>query len=153
MQTKYEPCCEPLSKETLEKRKVIFKNILLEIVNLHHKTFLKPLKLQRVFDPFKMKTWHSCFNLEKDVEEIPIFEIAEKPTIQIVKYSDYLLNNDIKSDLIKKAFEQCSIENAKERDKKEAEPSGSPQANNDKDRDNILPSYISHKLLQKVKFF
>lgn len=153
MQKKYDPSCEPLSKEILEKRKTIFKNILLEIVNLHHKNFLKAIDFTRAFDPFKMKTWHSRFDLEKDAEEIPIFEIAEQPTIKIVKISDFLNNNDIKSDLIRKAMEQCEMDNAKEKEKEEAQGAASLpplQANKNKEK-NVLNSFISKDLLQKVK--
>ncbi len=149
MQTKYEPCYEPLSKEILEKRKMIFKNILLEIVNLHHKEFLKSQNFSRAFDPFKLKTWHSSFNLETDVTDIPIFEIAEKPIIKIVKMSEFINNNDFKSDLIERAIEECSKEHAKAKEQSESEGNQSPQQN--KDRDSILPSYISNKLLLKVK--
>ena len=149
MQKKYDPSCEPLSKEILEKRKTIFKNILLEIVNLHHKNFLKAINFTRAFDPFKMKTWHSRFDLEKDAEEIPIFEIAEQPTIKIIKISDFLNDNDIKSDLIRKAMEQCEMDNVKEKEREEAQGAASPQATKNKDN-NELSSYISKDLMQKV---
>lgn len=128
---------------------MIFKNILLEIVNLHHKEFLKSINFSRAFDPFKHKTWHSSFNLETDVTEIPIFEIAEKPIIKIVKISEFINNNDFKSDLIQRAIEECSKENAKEKEKSESEGNQSPPVN--KERDSILSRYITKGLLQKVK--
>jgi hypothetical protein len=148
MQTNYDPCYEPLSKETLEKRKMIFKNILYELVNSDHKKFLQSINFTRNFDPFKMKTWHSSFSLENDVKGIPIFEISEKPTIHIVTITKYINDNDFKSDLINKAIQQASIENAKEQQSEE-EANGSQQAN--KEKNNILNNFISDKLFQKVK--
>lgn len=92
-----------------------------------------------------MKTWHHEFNFEKEVTEIPIFEIEEKPTIHIMKISDYLNENDIKSKLIKRAIEECKLEkNINEQNESQSENFNSGQ-------ENILKNYICPNLLQKVK--
>lgn len=149
MQTTYEPCYDPLSKEILEKRKMIFKNILLEMVNKDHKKFLEKIQITRAFDPFKMKTWYSQFSLEEDVNvEIPIFEISDKPIYQIINFAKFFNENNLKSDLIKKAIEQASIENAKEQSN-DSQANSSPQANSNS---NILTNFVSNRLLQMVNY-
>jgi len=84
-----------MTQTILENRKNIFKNLLLEIVNFSHKKFLDEFNLNKKFNPFTAKTWHSSFELDT-VPDIPIFEIAEKPSIKIVKIKDFLMDNDYK---------------------------------------------------------
>ena len=81
-----------MTQQILENRKTIFKNLLLEIVNYSHKKFLDNLKLNRTFNPFMAKTWHSDYDLNT-TPDIPIFEIAEKPSIKIVKINDLIGKN------------------------------------------------------------
>ena len=100
-----------LTQTILENRKIIFKNLLLEIVNSSHKKYLNELKLNRSFNPFIAKTWHSTFDLN-GIPDIPIFEIAEKPSIKIVNINNFIRSNDYKSELIKKAMENSNLMNS-----------------------------------------
>lgn len=157
MQTKYNPSSNALSKEILEKRKYIFKNILLEIVNSYHKEFLKEINFSKPFDPYKLKTWHHSFDLESNVPDIPIFEIAERPSIKIKKISDYLNENDFKSNLIKKAIEKCT---SKEQPSESQTASTiiydefiQPRQLNDSGSKSMLEKVISPGLLSKVISF
>lgn len=101
---------EPLTNSLVEERKRVFKNILLEIVRVHHDSFLKDIKFERDFDPFKLKTWHHEFDLAK-VPEVPILEIQDNPTKKVVTINDFLKDNDIKNTLIKKAIENVHVNN------------------------------------------
>jgi hypothetical protein len=147
-----------MTQTILENRKHIFKNLLLEIVNFSHKKFLEEFKLNKKFNPFTAKTWHSSFELDK-IPDIPIFEIAEKPSIKIVKIKDFLMDNDFKSDLIKKAIENSNLINSS------MDNSGSGNNTNDIVLQELLPNkkeeneinkknelskYVSKDLLNKV---
>lgn len=54
-----------------EKRKILLKNKLLELVNKQHDEFLKKYNIKAKFSPFVSKTWHSLFNVEScdDIEK------------------------------------------------------------------------------------
>lgn len=146
-----------MTQSILESRKNIFKNLLLEMVNYSHKKFLDELKLNKRFNPFLAKTWHSSFNLES-VPEIPIFEIAEKPSIKIVKIKDFLKDNDYKSDLIQKAIENSNLMNSSDNSQnntndivlQELIPNKKEEENAKK---NELSKYVSKELLNKVRYF
>ncbi len=148
---------ESLTKEVLDRRHTIFKNLLIEIVNDFHKKFMIEKNIQKSFNPFLSKTWHSSFDLDK-VPDIPIFEIAEKPSIKIVKIKDFLNENDFKSTLIKKAIQNSDLI-------KLASGNSNPNSN-DVILDQLIPSgdekvkknivlneYITKTLHMKVKFF
>jgi len=145
-----------MTQTILEKRKNIFKNLLLEIVNYSHKKFLDELKLNRKFNPFTAKTWHSSFELDA-IPDIPIFEIAEKPSLKIVKIKDFLKDNDYKSDLIQKAIENSnlmnssldnSLNNTNDIVLKELIPNKKEE--NENTKKNELSKYVSKDLLNKV---
>ena len=149
-----------MTQSILTNRKIIFKNLLLEIVNNSHKKFLNELKLNRTFNPFIAKTWHSAFDLNM-VPDIPIFEIAEKPSIKIVKINDFIRSNDYKSDLIKKAIENSNLLNSSDNSAegtndvilKELLPCKKDFAENDTKKNNPLSKYVSKDLLNKVLLF
>jgi hypothetical protein len=133
---------------------MIFKNILLEIVNFYHKEFLKANKI-KIFDPFKLKVWHSTFDLEKDIKEIPIFEIAEKPSVNIISINEYLKQNSFKSDLIKRAIEKCNMENKTKTNNdasSEHLSSAEEKLNEKKNIKTPLENLIKPELFQKVIF-
>ena len=144
-----------MTQSTLENRKNLFKNLLLEIVNYSHKKFLDEIKIGRTFNPFTAKTWHSAFDLES-VIDIPIFEIAEKSSIKIVKIKDFLMDNDYKSDLIQKAIENSNLINSDSSASntndivlQELMPNKKEENENAK-KNNELSKYISKELLNKV---
>lgn len=145
-----------MTQTVLENRKNIFKNLLLEMVNYSHKKFLDELKLNRRFNPFTAKTWHSSFDLET-VPDIPIFEIAEKPSIKIVKIKDFLKDNDFKSDLIHKAIENSNLMNSSDNSLNNTndivlqELIPNKNEENDTDKKSELSKYVSKDLLNKVK--
>ena len=148
-----------MTQSILENRKNIFKNLLLEIVNYSHKKFLEELKLNRTFNPFMAKTWHSDFDLNI-IPDIPIFEIAEKPSIKIMKINDFINDNDFKSDLIKKAIENSNLMNSSDEGNsanftsdvilKELFPGKKDE--NDAKKNAPLSKYVSKDLLNKVIF-
>lgn len=87
------------------------KNILLDMTNQKHSEFLETIGFTRDFDPYKLNTWHHDFNLQERVSPVPIFEIKEKPDVQITQISDLVKDNDIKNNLVKRALENINATN------------------------------------------
>ena len=77
MQTpkQYEPIKGEINKAVLEKRKKLFKKILINITLEQHQKFLKENHLD-IFDPIKSRTWHHNFDL-KNVKDIGIYNLVE----------------------------------------------------------------------------
>ena len=77
MQTpkQYEPIKGEINKAVLEKRKKLFKKILINITLEQHQKFLKENNLD-LFDPIKSRTWHHNFDL-KNVKDIGIYNLVE----------------------------------------------------------------------------
>lgn len=119
------------------------KNILLEQTNQHHKDFLNKIDFVRDFNPFKLKTWHHDFNLIEDCPAIPIFEIQEKPTIKITTIKDFIKDNDITNNLVKKAIETLK---AKEEDNTKSRSDNSTASDN-----SFLSKFISKDLIEKIR--
>jgi hypothetical protein len=144
MQTGGEAILSPITYKELEHRKMIMNNILLEQTNQHHKDFLKNIAFPRDFNPFKLKTWHHDFNLSDHCPPIPIFEIQNKPNIKVTNIKDFIRDNDITNNIVKKALEnyKADEENIKSGfDIKTA-------SNN-----SLLPKFISKDLINKVNLF
>ena len=70
MQTpkQYEPIKGEINKAVMEKRKKLFKKILINITLEQHQKFLKENHFDN-FDPIKSRTWHHNFDL-KNVNDI-----------------------------------------------------------------------------------
>ena len=64
-----------INKAVMEKRKKLFKKILINITLEQHQKFLKENNLE-MFDPIKAKTWHHCFDI-KNVEDIGCYNLIE----------------------------------------------------------------------------
>jgi len=77
MQThkQYEPIKGQINKAVLEKRKILFKKILINITLEQHQKFLKENNFA-MFDPVKSRTWHHNFDL-KNVNDIGIYNLVE----------------------------------------------------------------------------
>ena len=77
MQTpkQYEPIKGEINKAVLEKRKKLFKKILINITLEQHQKFLKENHLD-IFDPIKSRTWHHNFDL-KNVKDIGVYNLVE----------------------------------------------------------------------------
>ena len=71
----YEPINSEINKAVMEKRKKLFKKILLNITLEQHQKFLKQNNLE-LFDPIKAKTWHHNFDI-KNVEDIGVYTLVE----------------------------------------------------------------------------
>ena len=71
----YETINGEINKAVMEKRKRLFKKILMNITLEQHQKFLKKNNLQ-IFDPIKARTWHHNFDL-KNVEDIGFFHLVE----------------------------------------------------------------------------
>ena len=71
----YETINGEINKAVMEKRKKLFKKILMNITLEQHQKFLKENNLQ-IFDPIKARTWHHNFDL-KNVEDIGFFHLVE----------------------------------------------------------------------------
>ena len=71
----YETINGEINKAVMEKRKKLFKKILMNITLDQHQKFLKKNNLQ-IFDPIKARTWHHNFDL-KNVEDIGFFHLVE----------------------------------------------------------------------------
>ena len=71
----YETINNDINKAVMEKRKKLFKKILINITLEQHQKFLKENNLER-FDPIKAKTWHHNFDL-KNVNDICAFPLVE----------------------------------------------------------------------------
>lgn len=71
----YEPVKDEINKAVLEKRKQLFKKILINITLEQHRQFLKENNLP-FFDPVKVKTWHHNFDLKK-VKDIDLYDLVE----------------------------------------------------------------------------
>jgi len=71
----YEPIVGEINKAVMEKRKKLFKKILINITLEQHQKFLKENNLE-VFDPVKARTWHHNFDL-KNVADIDFFNLVE----------------------------------------------------------------------------
>ena len=71
----YETINGEINKAVMEKRKKLFKKILMNITLEQHQKFLKKNNLQ-IFDPIKARTWHHNFDL-KNVEDIGFFHLVE----------------------------------------------------------------------------
>jgi hypothetical protein len=68
-----------LSKDILNQRYLIFKKVLLFITNEEHKKFLVENSIKTNLKPFKHKTWHHKFDLEK-CKDIPLFLLLSQLT-------------------------------------------------------------------------
>ena len=68
-----------LTKEEMDERSKIFKNILLHIINKYHTDFLTKNKIKIEFDPLSSKTWYHDFDVNKECKDIPLFEIPLPP--------------------------------------------------------------------------
>ena len=77
MQTpkKYEPIKGDINKAVLEKRKKLFKKLLINITLEQHQKFLKENNFDN-FDPVKSRTWHHNFDL-KNVNDIGVYNLVE----------------------------------------------------------------------------
>ena len=71
----YETINGEINKAVMEKRKKLFKKILMNITLEQHQKFLKKNNLQ-IFDPIKARTWHHNFDL-KNVDDIGFFHLVE----------------------------------------------------------------------------
>jgi len=71
----YETINNEINKAAMEKRKKLFKKILINITLEQHQKFLKENNLE-MFDPIKAKTWHHIFDL-KNVDDIGAFPLVE----------------------------------------------------------------------------
>ena len=71
----YEPIKGEINKAVLEKRKKLFKKILINITLEQHQNFLKENNFNS-FDPIKSKTWHHNFDL-KNVKDIGVYNLVE----------------------------------------------------------------------------
>ena len=71
----YEPFSGDINKAVMEKRKKLFKKILINITLEQHQKFLKENNLE-IFDPIKARTWHHNFDM-KNVEDIGIYHLIE----------------------------------------------------------------------------
>ena len=71
----YEPIKGEINKAVLEKRKKLFKKILINITLEQHQKFLKENNFN-IFDPIKSKTWHHNFDL-KNVKDIGVYNLVE----------------------------------------------------------------------------
>jgi len=77
MQTpkQYEPIKGEINKAVMEKRKKLFKKILINITLEQHQKFLKENNFD-FFDPIKSRTWHHNFDLKK-VNDIGVYNLVE----------------------------------------------------------------------------
>ena len=77
MQTpkQYEPIKGEINKAVMEKRKKLFKKILINITLEQHQKFLKENNFD-FFDPIKSRTWHHSFDLKK-VNDIGVYNLVE----------------------------------------------------------------------------
>ena len=71
----YEPINGDINKAVIEKRKKLFKKILINITLEQHQKFLKDNNFE-IFDPIKARTWHHNFDM-KNVEDIGIYHLVE----------------------------------------------------------------------------
>ena len=71
----YEPINGDINKAVIEKRKKLFKKILINITLEQHLKFLKDNNFE-IFDPIKARTWHHNFDM-KNVEDIGIYHLVE----------------------------------------------------------------------------
>ena len=71
----YEPTKGEINKAVLEKRKKLFKKILINITLEQHQKFLKDNNFD-IFDPIKSRTWHHKFDLKK-VNDIGAYNLIE----------------------------------------------------------------------------
>ena len=71
----YEPIKGEINKAVLEKRKKLFKKILINITLEQHQKFLKENHID-LFDPVKSRTWHHNFDL-KNVKDIGVYNLVE----------------------------------------------------------------------------
>ena len=129
-QNNFIPEYNPTPNNILEERKSFFKNALLKLVYEEHKKFLEKINFSN-FDPYKTKTWHHEFDLEK-VKDIPMFNIEEKPTNHN-PYENTIIKNDIRSYLVDKCinYEENKV-------KKE-------------EKNSILSKYCSPEFLNKLR--
>lgn len=115
LQAEFKKINGSLKQKEINDRRKVFKNILLEIVNEEHKQFLLNNQTDyapHLFDPFKLKTWHNAFELDR-IKDIPQFSIESKPVNFINKYEQCIKDNDIKHILIEKAFYSITSEKDK----------------------------------------
>ena len=129
-QNNFIPEYNPTPNNILEERKSFFKNALLKLVYEEHKKFLEKINFSN-FDPYKTKTWHHEFDLEK-VKDIPMFNIEEKPTNHN-PYENTIIKNDIRSYLVDKC-----INDEENKVKKE-------------EKNSILSKYCSPEFLNKLR--
>ena len=71
----YETITGQINKAVMERRKKLFKKILMNITLEQHQKFLEENNL-KIFDPIKARTWHHNFDL-KNVEDIGFFPLVE----------------------------------------------------------------------------
>ena len=71
----YETIHAEINKAVMDKRKKLFKKILMNITLEQHRKFLRENNLE-LFDPIKARTWHHNFDL-KNVEDIGCFPLVE----------------------------------------------------------------------------
>ena len=71
----YETICGEINKAVMEKRKKLFKKILINITLEQHQKFLRENNLE-MFDPIKARTWHHNFDL-KNVADIGVYNLVE----------------------------------------------------------------------------
>jgi hypothetical protein len=71
----YEPAKGEMNKAVMEKRKKLFKKILLNLTLEQHQKFLKENNIDN-FDPIKSRTWHHKFDL-KNINDIGVYNLVE----------------------------------------------------------------------------
>lgn len=107
LQSAYDPAERSLQEKDLQDRKEYFRNILINITNDYHQSFLERNSIQ--FDALASRTWHSNFDLIKHVEEIPIFELQGHQEVHVQTISDILNDNDYKTPLFRLALEEVDV--------------------------------------------
>ena len=125
------------------KRKDIFKNILIKIVNIYHDNYLKRNKINLGFNPLIEKSWYHKFNPDEECKDIPLFEIPLPPNKTSI-FQDIIMKNDIKKEILEISFNYTNkIVNGNGDNK-----------NLDLNNKNISSSknkYVSQKFLEKIR--
>jgi len=158
MQYEFATTSKTLTQKELEKREMVFKNILYEIINKHHQEFLSNNPKLAKFNPLIEKTWHSNFNLEK-LPDIPCYSLINNNKQEnATSVSEFIKSKDIKSMLINDAFEKLKHEKLHKQDEETAASKeflfNQNQLNNlsnsNISENSFLSKFLSKDLIKKV---
>ena len=138
---------QQMSLSLRDKRKEIARERLVYSTLVHHRAFLESSDYEITYDPMEQKVWHHGFNVHS-VPAIECKDIRQPHYEKPLSIAEFLKENDISSDLVKKSLEIAACQSKIEVSKQSSNNTLPVEQNNHQNKTNN--TYVSNELLAKV---